>query len=40
MKYNGYTITYEDLEHLTPEQLKAGIEMLQEQMENEGDYRS
>ena len=40
MKYNGYIITYEDLEHLTPEQLKAGIEMLQEQMNEEGSYKS
>ena len=39
MKHMNQEYTYEDLEMFTEEELKQGLEMLQEQMENGEDYR-
>jgi len=39
MKHMNQEYTYEDLEMFTKEELKQGLEMLQEQMENGEDYR-
>lgn len=39
MKHNNQEYTYEDLENFTEEELKQGLEMLQEQMANGEDYR-
>ena len=39
MNYNGITYTLEDLEMFTEEELKQGLQMLQEQQNEEGDVR-
>jgi len=39
MKYNNQEFTMEDLENFTEQELKIGLEMLQEQIENGEDCR-
>ena len=39
MNYNNQEYTVEDLELFTEEELKQGLQMLQEQQQEEGDVR-
>lgn len=39
MKYNNQEYTYEDLENFSIEELKQGLQMLQEQQQEEGDVK-
>lgn len=39
MKYNNQEYTYEDLEMFTEDELKQGLDMIQEQLANGEDYR-
>ena len=39
MKYNNQDYFYEDLEMFSEDELKQGLQMLQEQQQEEGDVR-